>query len=545
MNRDIVETLGRVMGRKICIYGGTFNPIHNRHLEMARAAKEAFSLDEVWLLPSGTPPHKVVDGEVSARDRAAMCRLAVREYFADKSIVRDSNFPVAGFDISLSSEMPVNNRSGIRVCDLELGGVNPNYSYQTVSYLANTYPDDRFYFLIGEDSLRYFHNWVHPEIIAKNATILVVPRGETAGEKAVKTGDFIGKDQMSLAEMISYLKETCGGEYEVLPLVPDQTSSSDVRKMVYSFFLKQAGEIAFRERLSGFVPSAVSDYIIEHGLYRPSPFAKYDKDILSEDRHSKAYAKSDIAISSDIKLKVTGEILYNMTSKNELEDNTIKDKSTEISLPEIKQDGGSDNMERASVETRLREIEKELKKTLKPSRYRHTIGVMHTAASLAMAHSYPLEHAMVAGLLHDCTKYLSDEEQIAFCEKHHIEITASERVSPHLLHAKTGAYRARNHFGVTDAAIIHAIEVHTTGVPQMSLLDKILFVADYIEPNRNKQPRLREVREKAFSNLDLCVTMILSDTVNYLTEKAQSMDERTLESLAYYSELIFKKTVTA
>ena len=89
---------------------------------------------------------------------------------------------------------------------------------------------------------------------------------------------------------------------------------------------------------------------------------------------------------------------------------------------------------------KLQEIQKKLKKELDKERYTHTLGVMYTAAALAMAHHVDLEQAMYAGLLHDCAKCISNEKKLKLCKKYHIDISPSEKRSPFLLHAKLGAY---------------------------------------------------------------------------------------------------------
>lgn len=183
------------------------------------------------------------------------------------------------------------------------------------------------------------------------------------------------------------------------------------------------------------------------------------------------------------------------------------------------------------------DITKKLEKKLKPSRYTHTIGVAYTAASLAMAHGYPMDVAFIAGLLHDCAKYMSPDELLTFCEKKKIDITDAERRSPQLLHAKAGAYLARHEYGIEDEDILHAITVHTTGMPGMSLLDEIIFTADYIEPNRDKAKRLTEIRQAAFKDFHLAIQMILSDTIDYLKETGKDIDETTYRTYEYYKKL--------
>lgn len=185
----------------------------------------------------------------------------------------------------------------------------------------------------------------------------------------------------------------------------------------------------------------------------------------------------------------------------------------------------------------MNEIKKQLKKELEKKRYQHTIGVMHTAACLAMRYGSDMYQAMLAGLLHDCAKCISDKKQIELCEKNHISIRDVERENPFLLHAKTGAFLARTQYGINDTAVLHAIEVHTTGIPNMSLLDKIIFVADYIEPNRDKAPNLEEIRTLAFENIDQVIYRILDDTLHFLNQKKGSIDEKSHETYEYYKNL--------
>lgn len=94
------------------------------------------------------------------------------------------------------------------------------------------------------------------------------------------------------------------------------------------------------------------------------------------------------------------------------------------------------------------EIRKRLKKELDKSRYEHTLGVMYTAASLAMAHGYDIEDAMLAGLLHDCAKCIPNDEKIKLCEKNHISINPTEYDNPGLLHASLGAFLAEHTYGL-------------------------------------------------------------------------------------------------
>ena len=182
----------------------------------------------------------------------------------------------------------------------------------------------------------------------------------------------------------------------------------------------------------------------------------------------------------------------------------------------------------------INEIRKKLKKELDKSRFEHTIGVMFTAGSLAMAHGYDYEKAMLAGLLHDCAKCKSTSDKIDICEKHDILITPVERENPGLLHAKAGMVLAREVYEVTDPQILHAIKVHTTGEPDMNMLDKIIYIADYIEPMRCEAPRLDEIRQIAFHDLNQCVAEILFDTLHYLSGRKGCIDPLTQLTYEFY-----------
>ena len=183
------------------------------------------------------------------------------------------------------------------------------------------------------------------------------------------------------------------------------------------------------------------------------------------------------------------------------------------------------------------EVKKQLKKELDHNRYEHTLGVMYTAGCLAMAYGYDIDKAQLAGLLHDCAKCIPNDKKLKLCEKHCIPVSKVEAANPFLLHAKLGAHVARDAYGVTDVDILHAIKVHTTGEPDMNLLDKIIYIADYIEPLRDKARNLKEIRQLAFSDIDAALRMILTDSVAYLNDnkEAANIDQMTLETYYYYT----------
>ena len=178
---------------------------------------------------------------------------------------------------------------------------------------------------------------------------------------------------------------------------------------------------------------------------------------------------------------------------------------------------------------------KTLKRRMDERRFAHTLSVAYTSALLAAVYGEEVKRALAAGLLHDIAKPMSDGELLHFCEKEKLPISETEKMAPYLLHGKAGARIAKKEFGISDPEILAAIENHTTGRPGMGLLEKIVFVADYIEPYRNKQPKLKKRRKQAFKNLDKALAGILKDTVEYLGQGDRPVDKKTKETLDYYS----------
>ena len=394
---------------RIGIYGGTFNPIHNGHLCLAKAAQLQMSLDEVWWIPSGNPPHKE-DGILGRIPRFEMCELAIR------------------------------SESGMIVKDFELRRSGECYSYELMEWLALEYPEHSFFFIMGEDSLNLFPKWVRPRRIARLADLVV----------AVRSTDDAKQQLEKTAEKI---REKYDARVHLLQMEDVPIASTELRAMA-----REGKDI------SPYVPEPVWKYIQCHKLYQEA-----------------AYADMDIAKMTD-----------------------------------------------------------RLSDRLKPGRFRHTIGVMDTAANLAMRYCMPMDKLRIAGLLHDCAKCYDNKELLSRCKKYGLVVTKAEKRAPHLLHAKVGAYLAEHEYRVKDEDILRAIRVHTTGAPDMDMTSQILFVADYIEPNRNRAVRLEEIRQVAYMDLDVCTLMILEDTIRFLKEKDNPMDSATIDTYDFYKEKVGK-----
>ena len=185
----------------------------------------------------------------------------------------------------------------------------------------------------------------------------------------------------------------------------------------------------------------------------------------------------------------------------------------------------------------LKKLRKKIRKAQKAKRYEHTLGVEYTSAALAMRYGANLQDAVLAGLLHDCAKCLSNGELLQICESEGIPVTSEERKLPYLLHGKVGSFFAKQKYGVQSQDVLNAVLNHTTGRENMSLLEKIVFVADYIEPGRDQAPDLESLRKLAFEDLDQAVCQILKATLAHLETSGSEIDPRTLETYRYYEKL--------
>ena len=196
---------------KIGIMGGTFDPIHNGHLTLGRAALMQYSLDEVWFMPNGNPPHK---GNVAA-PIAARCKM---------------------------TELAIRDIKEFRLELYEADQKKVSYSYKTLEHFHETRKADKFYFIIGADSLFMIESWVKPEKIFPVCTLLAACRDEVSTPEKMNG-------------QINYLRKTYGAEIGILkaPLMP--VSSHELRKWIKS-----------GKDFSSYVPDKVAEYIKRDGL---------------------------------------------------------------------------------------------------------------------------------------------------------------------------------------------------------------------------------------------------------------------------------------
>lgn len=170
----------------------------------------------------------------------------------------------------------------------------------------------------------------------------------------------------------------------------------------------------------------------------------------------------------------------------------------------------------------------------KPKRWLHALGCSETAAQLARRYGAAAADARRAGILHDVTKALTDAEQIALCEQFAIAVTPSERESPWLLHAKTAAWAAEHIFG-EEPELCSAIRWHTTGRANMTTLEKIVYIADYTEPNRSF-PGLEDVRDALERDLDEGVLLGLETSIRHLQAQGRPVEQASVKAREFLLE---------
>lgn len=165
-------------------------------------------------------------------------------------------------------------------------------------------------------------------------------------------------------------------------------------------------------------------------------------------------------------------------------------------------------------------------------RYEHSLGVQKTAIELAKLYGCSVEKASIAGLIHDCAKGLSGRQLLDYAEKYEIDIDMVSRNQPDILHGPVGAFIAHDVFNINDDEILHAVKCHTTGCRDMSKLDKIIYLADYIEPGRNF-PGIADIRKTAYEDLDKGVLMALDSSIKYVIDRNMLVDINSIDARNY------------
>ena len=207
-----MEEKKHLSGKKIGIFGGSFDPVHNGHLAIAEAAYREFHLDEVWFIPAGHSPNKDERRMTSPEDRAQMAALAIEPY------------------------------PYFKLSRIEIDASGTSYTYLTLTRLKEQHPDTIFYFIMGADSLDYFETWRHPEIICEKAVVLVAVREQW--------------DRKTVEEKIEQIKTLFQAQIYPLSCPRFDAASRDIRKA-----------ISEGHDVEALIPEKVAEYIRKHEIY--------------------------------------------------------------------------------------------------------------------------------------------------------------------------------------------------------------------------------------------------------------------------------------
>ncbi len=182
------------------------------------------------------------------------------------------------------------------------------------------------------------------------------------------------------------------------------------------------------------------------------------------------------------------------------------------------------------------ELEQRVIRLLKPNRVAHVLGCRDTAVALARRWGADPTDAARAALLHDVTKALDGPLQLTLCQAYGILLDNFSVQNPKTIHALTGSLVAQRIFG-ENAAVVNAIRSHTTGKADMNTLEKIIYVADYMEPNRNF-PGVEELRSLAFTDLDAALKLGLEMTLSMLRQEGKEISSESQQALDYLNKKV-------
>lgn len=429
--------------RRIGILGGSFDPVHTGHVNLARDAMDQAGLDQVLLIPARLQPFKQDRTPASGEDRMEMLRLALAE------------------------------DPGISPCDYELTREGVSYTYLTLRAMQERFgPEARIFFIIGTDSLLMLDSWMNAEELLTGYSYIVGSRPGYLNEE--------------LREKADRIREKYGTEILWIQNRRFDISATEIRE-----------KLAAGAPTDDLVPEPVADYIREHGLYG-----------CREHRDSNACPAGASAGTQEAGDRPAG------VGEASGEHQPLREE--EHSLKALKQQG-------------IDWIREHLKKT----RYEHTLRVRDEAIALANRFGADAAKAETAAIWHDMAKNLPREEINRLIRRFGLDEKYIDE--PDLAHSKLAAALMEGDFGVRDQDLLNAVSYHTTGRAGMSLLEKVVFLADAIEAGRS-YPAADEIRQIARTDLDLACIRMLERTVAYLEKKGARIDEDTLEALADLKE---------
>lgn len=190
------------------------------------------------------------------------------------------------------------------------------------------------------------------------------------------------------------------------------------------------------------------------------------------------------------------------------------------------------NKQGIDVNMEIEQIKGLLAQLLSPTRFNHSMGVSQEAVKLAKHYGANVEKAMLAGLVHDCVKEIDFNEMVNMCALYGVELDAVSKEEKKLIHAQLGAAYAKKEFNIDDDEIYDAIKYHTTAKANMPILTKIIYVADYIEPNREFDG-VEGLRRLAYIDLDAAILDGLDYTINQLIGKKRMLHQETINARNY------------
>lgn len=185
------------------------------------------------------------------------------------------------------------------------------------------------------------------------------------------------------------------------------------------------------------------------------------------------------------------------------------------------------------TDNELKDIREELRRMLDAERFCHCLEVEKTAVRLAGLHGADKRKAAVAGLLHDCAKTMSPSELLKKARKEKIRLDGFTASNPKLLHDKISAVVAEKHFKIRDRDVLSAIAHHTAGREKMTKLEKIIYLADHIEPGR-KHAHVTRMRKIAGRDMDRAIALVASEMIQYLLKKGLPIYTQTVVTRNYY-----------
>lgn len=376
---------------KTGIFGGTFDPVHNEHINICLFAKKQFALDRIIVLPAGNPPHKKAEFLLAEKKhRYNMAMLAFE-----------------GIE-------------GIILSDYEITKSRPAYTYETLMFFKDIYPEEEFYLILGADSVISLDKWRNPQEIFSICSVIACGREGYEGYN----------------EKVNKLKEKYGARILNCDYKGSNISSSALKVF-----------IEFNTDYDGYLSPKVTQYIKDNKLY-----------------------------------------------------------------------------------TKYSEYIEKLKTMLSEKRFNHTVYTVIEALKLARRTGCDEEKTFIAAALHDCTKKLSDERLQSY------GFILNSQVPEPVAHSVSGSFIARTVFGIKDKDILNSIRYHTTGRPKMSLLEKVIYVADCIEQTRDYEG-VEYLRNEVKKDFEKGFLACMEVTIQQLkTMDREEVSDMTLKAYEYYTE---------